>query len=259
MKISVTIQYFNRKPLLLNTLNSILHSEIDQNDVEVIIVDDASDKYHNIDDIPNLFPGLNIKIFSFDKYEKWWACPVIPLNKGISMATGDVVVLLCAEVMFVGDILMDIKQRIKPNDYLVYATLALTPSDTSTISNTEYQNITDNKFLPTAPPGHPGGWYQHSIHRNTCFNFCSAMMRDDLLDIGGFDERFGWGVSHGDDNFLDNIKKKGMNIISIDEPMTYHQYHVPMIFSPVSDHLKDNDLLQITRQDPSYKVTNSFL
>jgi hypothetical protein len=175
------------------------------------------------------------------------------------MATGDVVVLLCAECMFVGDIFSDIISRIKPNDYLVYSTLSLTYEDTLKLSMMDYEQILNNKFNVVAPPGHNGGWYQHSIHRNTCFNFCSAMLKDDLLDIGGFDERFGWGVSHGDDNFLDNIKKKGMNIIPVDEPMTYHQFHPPMFVKPNSNNLVDGELLNITRSESGYKVKNSFL
>jgi glycosyltransferase involved in cell wall biosynthesis len=43
MKISVAIQYFNRKSLLLRTLNSFLHTQVNLNDIEIIIFDDASD------------------------------------------------------------------------------------------------------------------------------------------------------------------------------------------------------------------------
>lgn len=259
MKISVAIQYYNRKQLLLNTLISFRYSSYPKEDIEIIIIDDASSEEHKIDDIQNMFPDLNIKVFSFTKEEKWWACPVIPLNKGIAMSTGDVVILLCGECMFIGDIFTDIKERINPNDYLVYATLALTPEYTENIPIMGYEWVILNPFTPIAPPGHNGGWYQHSIHRNSCFNFCSAMLREDLLDIGGFDERFGWGISHGDDNFLDNVKKKGMNIIPVDSPMTYHQYHPPMLFHPPSGNPKDNNLLEITRQEEGYKVKNSFL
>jgi glycosyltransferase involved in cell wall biosynthesis len=258
MKISIVIQYYNRRYQLYNTISSINQSSI-KKQAEIIIIDDASSDEHTIDDFPSMFPDLDFKIFSFTSAEKWWSCPVVPANKGISMATGDVVILLSGECMFIGDILLDVQQRIKPNDYLVYATLSLTSEYTSTLLNRTYDDILTNRFDVIASPGYTGGWYQHSKYRNTCFNFCTAIMRDDILDLGGFDERFGWGVSHADDNFLDRIKLKGMNIISIDEPMTYHQWHPPMQTHPDSDNLKDNDLLIVTRSEPGYKVTNSFI
>lgn len=259
MKISIAIQYYNRRYQLLNTLNSISNTKLSKDEYEVIIVDDASDDEHDISDITKLFPDIDIKLFSFTKSEKWWSCPVLPLNKSIAMSTGDAIIIMGAEMFFVGDILTDVKTRIKPNNYLVYATLALNSDDTMKMAMMSYDDILTKPFVAKAPPGHHGGWYQHSEFRNTCFNFCTAIMRDDVLDLGGFDERFAWGVSHGDDNFLDRIKIKGMNIISIDSPMTYHQYHPSMQIHPVTDKLVDGALLNVTRDEPGYKVHNSFL
>lgn len=46
--------YRNRKQLLIRTLDSIRRSEI--KDYEVVIVDDASDEEHRIEDILPLYP-----------------------------------------------------------------------------------------------------------------------------------------------------------------------------------------------------------
>ena len=258
MKISIVIQYYNRRYQLLNTISSINQSSI-KHQAEIIVVDDASIIDHDISDLPEMYPDLNFKIHRFTPEEKWWSCPVIPINKGISMATGDAVILLCGECMFVGDILKDVAEQIHPNKYLVYATLSLNSSDIMKISMMSYDDILTKPFGATAPPGYNGGWYQHSEIRNTGFNFCTAIMREDLSELGGFDERFGWGASHGDDNFLDRIKIKGMDIVSIDLPMTYHQYHEPMLTHPVTDQPVDGALLNITRTEPGYKVHNSFI
>ena len=258
MKISIIIQYYNRRYQLLNTLSSIDNSTI-KNDCEIIIVDDASSKEHEIHDVPVMFPELNFKIFSFTKEEKWWCCPVVTINKGISMATGDAAILLCGECMFVGDVLLDVKERIKSNDYLVYSTLALTEEQTFSLTAKTYSEIINNVFTPSANIGVPGGWYQHSKYRNACYNFCTAITMEDLLDLGGFDERFGWGVSHGDDDFIIRVRKKGMNVISIDSPITYHQWHPPMQEYPISNNLVDGKLLNVTRNEPGYKVKNSFI
>lgn len=264
MKISIVIQYYNRRHQLLNTLYSINNSLI-KNDCEIIIVDDASNDEHQINDVPLIYPELEFKIFSFTKEEKWWSCPVITINKGISMSSGDVVILLCGECMFVGDILLDVKEKIKINNYLVYSTLALTEEQTFFLTSKldegklSYEDIVNNVFHPSADIGVAGGWYQHSLHRNACYNFCTAITKDDLLDLGGFDERFGWGVSHGDDDFINRVRKKGMNVISIDNPLVYHQWHPPMQKHPVTNNLVDGELLKVTVNESGYKVKNSFI
>lgn len=260
MKISIVIQYYNRKPLLLNTLRAIQNSKIKQ-DIEVIITDDASTLDHDISNIPELFSDLNIILFRFEKIEKWWHCPVIPANKGISLASGDIVVLLGAECMPIGDVMTDIVSRIKLNSYLVYSTLALNEHDTASLNHMTYEEICNNPFN--------GFWYQHSQTNNHGFNFCTAIMRDDLLELGGFDERYGWGVDYGDADFVLRLKRKGMEFITIDNPFVYHQHHEKFIYTEFQsrvnqearkDKLFDKDLYDyvINYESSNIKVKNSF-
>ena len=56
-----------------------------------------------------------------------------------------------------------------------------------------------------------GGWYQHSILNNRCLNFCTAITKKDLLELGGFDERFSNGLAYGDNEFILRITRKNMN------------------------------------------------
>jgi GT2 family glycosyltransferase len=252
MKISVVIQYYNRKSLLLNTLRSIQHSQV-KNDLELIIIDDASETEHQLTDIQGLFPDLNIKLFEFKTEEKWWACPVLPINKGISMATGDIIMFLCAECMFIGDVLLDLSQRIKPNDYIVYGAFAIEQADTDNISSMDYNELVANRFK--------GKWYHHSLYRNTYYNFCSAILRDDLNELGGFDERYAHGIAHGDDDFLLRIRRKEMNIISVEHVYVYHQWHPPMLVYPQTGQMADAELYRhVLHNEPNnYKVKNSFI
>lgn len=260
MKISIAIQHYNRKPLLINTLNSIQQTSIDKQNIEIIIVDDASVAEHSIDSIPNLYPDLDIKTFSFTQEEKWWICPVIPINKGISMATGDSIILLCAECMFVGDILLHVQNNLSIGNYFSYATLALNEFDTRQITTMSYAEILSNPF--------GGQWYQHSIYRNACYNFCSAIMKSDMLELGGFDERYAPGAAFGDDDFVLRLRRKGMNIIPIDSPYTYHQNHADMLYhvfnsrrdSGLVTQLVNHDLFaHVQLNEPNnIKVNNSF-
>jgi len=260
MKVSVAIQHYNRKHLLINTLNSIQQTAVNKDDIEIIIVDDASVEEHSVETISELYPDLDIKVFSFKPEEKWWICPVIPINKGIAMATGDAIVLLCAECMFVGDILLDVQTRLTPNTYFSYATLAINADDTNRISSMSYDEILSIPF--------GGNWYQHSGARNACYNFCSAIMKSDMLELGGFDERYGYGAAYGDDDFVLRLKRKGMNIVPVDSPMTYHQNHSDMLYNvfntrrdsgAVTQMVNDELFNHVLHNEPnSIKVNNSF-
>lgn len=243
MKISILILYWNRRKLLINTLNSILNYSKGK-DLELVIIDDASNDNEKIDDLVGTYSTLNIVLHKFTKEEKTWGFPAIPINKGVSLCTGDVILLQGAEIFHNGDILGDIENRIKPNDYLVYACFAL-------IGN--HYDLTGNGQNYCSPKN--GVWHQHSIHSPRCLNFCVALSREDMLDIGGFDERYGVnGTNYGDDDFLLRVKRKGMNIIQIDNPYTYHQDH------PWGKIVTNRELyLHVLNNEIDYKVKNSFL
>ena len=255
MKVSIVIQYYNRRQLLINTLNSITHTKVNLSDIEIIITDDASNELHTIDDIHLMFPQLNIKLHKFTTDEKWWRCPVIPANKGISMATGEIVVLLCAECLFVGDVLHDVIQRIAPNQYVVYGTYAIKEDEISRLHHTPHKDLSYKLF--------EGHWYHHSTHNPTYYNFCSAISRSDLLELGGFDERYAHGIAHGDDDFLLRVKRKGMNIVSVDDIYTIHQWHPPMLehMPSITGQIADGALYHhVAHNEPdNFKVKNSFI
>ena len=242
MRVSILMTYYNRRKLLINTLNSI-SKYIKDRDIEIIIIDDASDKTELIEDIPIVYSHLNIVIYRFEKDNKTWACPVIPANKGISLCTGDVVILQGAEIFHNGDIISDVLNRIKPNDYLVYGCFAFRhPNFDLTGDNQDY--CTDEN----------GVWYQHSIHSPRCFNFCTAIMREDLWDLGGFDERYARGTNYGDDDFILRVRRKGMNVIQIDNPYVYHQFH------PWGKIVSNRGLYEyVLNYETNYRVKNSFL
>jgi hypothetical protein len=258
MKVSVVTQYYNRRSQFINSLKSFANTYLPKSDLEIIVVDDASNEEHRIDDINEIFPELNIKLYSFKKEDKWWSCPVLPINKGLSMATGDVIILHCAECMFIGDVILDVRNRIKPNDYLVYATLSISQDITESLSQIPYSYLKTNPF--------DGGWYQHSVYNNNCYNFCTAILKVDMDKLGGFDERFAFGYQSGDLDFIRRVRNSGMNVISIDNPLTYHQWHPPYLFNEFSvrekvSNLSSNSLYDyIVKNEPdTLKVVNSFL
>jgi len=68
MKISIVMAYYNRRALLIKTLESITNTTYI--DFEMIIVDDASIDSQRINDLPDVFSTLNLKIIRVDKKDK---------------------------------------------------------------------------------------------------------------------------------------------------------------------------------------------
>lgn len=225
MRISVVIQYYNRRSHLINTIRSIRNTDLDYSEFEIIIIDDASSEEHRIEDICDLFPDLQINLYSFDKEDKWWYCPVLVINKGIAMAKGDIIMIIGAECMLVGDVISD-ALRISQGEYFVYSTYALSEQYTNSIENIPYELIKANPFADSEG----GFWYQHSEHNTNCYNFCVAIRKEDMDKLGGFDERYAVGYHSGDVDFIKRARKI-LDIKMIDFPLAYHQHHEPMQFN----------------------------
>jgi glycosyltransferase involved in cell wall biosynthesis len=234
MKVSVCLTYYNRKQLLINTLESIKQTKL-LSDTEVIIVDDGSNEENRIESIIDIYSNeMNIIFHRFDPDEKTWTLQIPAHNKSIAMASGEVVIQQGAECYNAHDVIYDAYHRIETNDYLVYGCYALTETDTDRLTHSIQTHssfeLNFNNECNWDTIYSLGGWYQHSVYRPGNLNFCTAILRDDLLDLGGFDERFSNGVGGGDMEFLLRIQRKGMNIIAIDDQYVYHQYHAPTTY-----------------------------
>ena len=62
---SIILPYYNRKSLLINTLNSFVKFYSKRNDLEIIIIDDGSSVEHKLDDAIKKFDTLKIKFSKF--------------------------------------------------------------------------------------------------------------------------------------------------------------------------------------------------
>lgn len=227
MKLSITMPYYNRKKLLYNMLHSYRKSSL-INDCEFIIVDDASDDSENIYDIYDIFPDLDIKAFKYTKEEKWWKCPVIPINRSINESSGDIIILTGSDIFPMCDIPLHVSEQISKNSYLVYGTYALNDRQTNDLHkqfNIRYDYADINIQKSFMEFNGDSGWVQHSFYRNACYNFCTAIMREDLIKLGGFNEEFSHGIAWGDLDFILKVRKNNMNIKVFDEQYCYHQYH----------------------------------
>ena len=78
-KITVAMIAMNEQESVKKVINDI--KNIDER-IEVLIVDDASDSEHRIDDLTNEYSDLNLIIYRFDPSEKWSSLAAYFLSMG---------------------------------------------------------------------------------------------------------------------------------------------------------------------------------
>lgn len=212
MSISIVMTYHNRREQLLRTIASIRYF----GNPEIIVVDDASDEDQRIDDV------LGITLIRIEKKDKTWINTCIPYNKGFAHAHGDIVIIQNAECLHTGDILSYCEKLTKGNMYS-FGAYSLDEDLTGNISTTVLKEMILKE--PQRGPITHHGWYNHSKHRPCSFHFCNAIMRSDLENIGGFDERYAPGLAYEDNEILERIKRADIKITIVDDPFVIHQKH----------------------------------
>lgn len=218
MKVSIVMTYYNRRPQLIRTLRSI--ELTDHDDYEVVIVDDASDQ--GIEDLQTQFP---IKLIRVDERGKYGYNPCVAFNMGFSAATGQVIVIQNAENMHYGDIVKYAADHVRRNDYILFACRSLPKEDTERLGGINWGNyITSVKKILTQG----GQFYERFKRYNPILHWCSALSREALAELNGFDERYAWG-NDWDDNELfwriSQCKKMDVTILDEDRPFVFHQDH----------------------------------
>jgi glycosyltransferase involved in cell wall biosynthesis len=233
--ISVVMAYFNRPEVTLNTLRSINRSSY--KNFEVIIVDDGSDPELKIS--PHLTNEFNfpIKVIEIEKEKKLHTNSCVPYNKGFQIATGDLVIIQNPESLHVGDVLTFCNENIKQNKYITFAAYSIGPEKLPELKKAclEADGLTklvadvNYLFSPyeerNCDVNSLYSWYNHSKFRQAEYHFLSCMMREDLYDLGGFDEAFADGLGFDDNEFITRIRRKKMDRTIVDSPFCIHQYH----------------------------------
>jgi GT2 family glycosyltransferase len=218
--ISIVTSYYNRKNLFYRTLKSITKSKF--KDIEMIAVDDGSLPEHRIEEFVDEFPFL--KVIRIDPENKWYVNCCIPFNRAIREAKGDIIVLQNPECFHVGDVLTYIHEHINEANYISVSTYGLDKETTEVIDE-----LKDDFIMSMPQRPYMGyrtlGWYNHSIYRPEGWHFCSAMTRNNMARLNGFDERYATGVACDDSEFIIRIKRLGLKIIITEDVSVVHQYH----------------------------------
>ncbi len=128
----------------------------------------------------------------------------IPKNIGIKKATGDILLLQCAEVKYTS-----------PNDI---ANMVRPVEECAGVSSFAYCQALDEhgSFEEWyAGPQRCAGWY---------LDFCQCIRRDAVVAVGGFDEGYiGYGFE--DDDFAFRLQRSGVKYQWAPEVVVQHQWH----------------------------------
>jgi len=215
--ISIVMAYYNRLSQLRYTLKTFTESK--EKDFEVIIVNDFSDADNQLTTIKNEFPGLNITVIEMQSLvrEKNYCNPCVPYNVGFRASTGDKIIIQNPECCHIGDIISYVNENLNENDYITFHCWAADKTGTTLLQQ--------GKTIEIGNEIGKARWYNHNTHRPVALHFTSAISRSNLIELNGFDESFSMGFNYDDNEFLQRIKNKGLNVKFIANPQAVHQYH----------------------------------
>ncbi len=226
--VSIVMTYFNRPNQLLITLNTIKHYS--NSNVEIIIVDDASDLDKSAGGIISKVDGLDIKLVTIEKQQKFWVNPCVPYNIGFRRASGDVIFIQNAECLHFGNLIEYAINHIDDDNYLTFSCYSLTKDQYIKLLPfiAERGQYLIDGIQQIIHPLVNRQWYNHEKYKPSNYHFASVLTKKNLDRIGGFNEEFAGGYCWEDNEFLLRIKGVGLKskIVPIDDcGFVIHQWH----------------------------------
>lgn len=228
MKLSILLPHKNRAILTLKTIQMYRHW-INKSgaDYEIIVADD--DSYWSEKAILRAVVWSDPHHLKFHQVTRkhGGSQSVIAHNEMAEKATGDVLLITQAETYPANANFLYFAERLKLGEYFVGACWALSPMATLKALSLPAECIPEHFNLKLIDTWHPsyGEWYQHSKHRNRQLHFASLMMREDYFKVGGMPRDYENSVGKEDVVFVNTVKQAGMNVVSQDDMLFYHQNH----------------------------------
>jgi GT2 family glycosyltransferase len=68
-------------------------------------------------------------------------------------------------------------------------------------------------------------WYNHIVERPYAYHFTTAITRENLVKLNGFDECFAQGQDMDDVELIYRVKALGLELKFVEDPWVVHQYH----------------------------------
>ena len=111
-----------------------------------------------------------------------------------------------------------------------------------------------------AVDGEHDSWYNHPLFRGTGYDFCSAIIRENMLKLNGYDERYATGFCYGDDDLIMRIRRLGLKVEIPTDPFVLHQWHGASMGIRNENLIEKNrDLYtQIANMESGYRATHLY-
>jgi GT2 family glycosyltransferase len=224
--VSIVMTYFERLDQLRTTLESFRHHGYGP-EVEVIIADDGSVR-EPAAQIDTSFYPFPVRMMYFRPEDKWYFNACIPYNRAFAAARGRIVIIQNAECFHYDNIVAHAVSELGGNQYFTYGCYSIGRETFDSIRGlSDFRAVLDSIRIQDRRMTADGddGWYNHSVHRPLALHFCSAILKEELDALGGFDERYAGGQGYDDDEFLYRIRERGLEVRIVDSPMVVHQWH----------------------------------
>lgn len=246
-KISIIMAYYNRKNQILRTLDGFEKSYVGKYNFEVMIVDDNSKDIERLDKDLKKYT-FSIKYIFISEQEKGSRInPCEAYNRGLTETNGDIVILQNPECYHVNDIFDYTLKHLTTDNYLSFSCFAPKSYD---MTNSVLNNL-DIMWQESSKCN----WYNHPTFKKTNYHFCSAITRDNIRILGGFNLTFKDGYCYDDDELVLEIKEiLKLDIICVDpiSCLVIHQYHEPNVSTNISG---ENDTNLIKQKWLKNKMT----
>lgn len=228
--LSICLSAHNRHELLERTIHSWQQQE--DPDFEVVMIDDASEPpIESWLAEKGLDGRLDLRVIRSDvpHGSHTWG-----YNECLAAARGTVLLFTHPEIMLPPSIVGIAKARVKPQVFLTFKPLWVTPLAQTRIDDVDWRldcrllkNIKEVYINRAYPLELMRSWNQDQETRvdwesTTTF----AMLREDLLAINGFNEFDQWGPD--DPDFETRRGKLGITTVVVREELVLHQWHGPM-------------------------------
>jgi GT2 family glycosyltransferase len=258
-EISIVMAYFNRRNLLLKTLE-ILEKHPLKEKIELIVVDDASESDHRLEGyLDTSFETLLVRI---NPEHKTYINPGIPYNIGVNQARAKKIIIQNPECAHAGDLITP-TLNLKENTYLSFNCYALGDDTTNVFLKKDLSEMSFEQYcsaavravyaLPQRSADTNGGkrgecWFNHSNIRPSAFHFAAALHKKDWDDLGGFSEDFAHGIGYEDTDFVRRVSKK-MDIMYSSELVIHlnHGCNPSFLESNASELYDANEKIYIER------------
>ena len=232
MKISLIMTTFQRDHLLKLTLPNIVNQRRAD---EIILVNDGTPddteqiaKDHGCNYI---FTGQRNVVNNISGIK--WRVPGYALNIGVRASTGDIIILSCAEMYHIGDLLNQIAIPVIENYF------ALGIPEGKDDDETYLSYLTKTKK-------HNQNIYEQLKPLNVKLPFLLAMRREIYIEIGGYDEDF-TGQAYDDNDIMSRLLIHGCEYVQT-KARCVHLFHKRSYRNRNRNSLEYNKRLFLARQ-----------